>query len=167
MRGGGTQRSASRSSQVLSQFRQIKASSPPTPRLTMQVHPSRSAQVERSNARSDAQDLHSPPSTGGRRDERRASPQYDQYYDKPPHHPSNGYSQGNGNDRRFTEEEREQRAIEREDRRGGGRQRLTPERELGYGGRYAQQPQSGYGQDRGGYQGRGGPGGGGDDWLDS
>ncbi|GAA5885657.1 hypothetical protein JCM16303_003101 [Sporobolomyces ruberrimus] len=37
----------------------------------------------------------------------------------------------------------------------------------GYGGRYAQQPQSGYGQDRGGYQGRGGPGGGGDDWLDS
>ncbi|GAA5906838.1 NKAP family protein [Sporobolomyces salmoneus] len=127
------------------------------------------------SSRPTAQDLHSPPRRP--REDRRGSPSYERY-DQPPHSHSHHDSHSNGYDRghshngpRWTEEEREQRAIEREERRGGGRQRLTPERELGYGGRYGQQPQGqghqgGQGPQRGGYNDRGG-GGRGDDWIDS
>ncbi|GAA5848083.1 hypothetical protein JCM3766R1_006399 [Sporobolomyces carnicolor] len=119
-------------------------------------------------SRPTAQDLHSP----ARRD-RRGSPSYD-HYDQPPHarsaHPA-GDRDRDRHDRppvrRWTEDEREQRAIEHEERRGGGRQRLTPERELGYGQpRYPQQeqPYGGY-RNANGYNNRGF--GGGDDWLDS
>jgi len=146
---------------------------PITFNTTMQVHPSRSSRVQ-------AQDLNSPPS----RDSRRASPSYDSY-DRPPHSQSHSQSQqpqSRRHDQDDDDEDRERRAIEREERRGGGRERLTPERELGYGGRFPQQTREGYGQrDRGGYQGpqgggyqgrqqQGGGGGGrgsNDDWLDS
>ena len=115
-----------------------------------------------------AQDVHSP----ARRD-RRGSPSYD-HYDQPPHARSAHLAGDRDRDRhdrpparRWTEDEREQRAIEHEERRGGGRQRLTPERELGYGQpRYPQQeqPYGGY-RNANGYNNRGF--GGGDDWLDS
>jgi len=162
--------------------------SPSTSRSTctrkMQAHSARSERVnDNGHSRPTAQDLHSPPphAVASSRGDRRASPSYDQY-DRPPHngdqHHSSNRDREEGGRPRWTEEEREQRAIEREERRGGGRERLTPERELGYSGRYGQQAQGGYGgqQDRGGYQGgggerngygRGGGGGRGDDWLDS
>ena len=135
----------------------------------MQVHPSRATRVQ-------AEDLHSPPPPPSRVT-RRASPSYDSY-DRPPHNHSKQPQLRNRRDE-GDDEDRERRAVEREERRGGGRERLTPERELGYGGRFPQQTREGYGQgDRGGYQGGGGGyqgqgqrGGGGrgsnDDWLDS
>ncbi|GAA6063721.1 hypothetical protein JCM10212_001832 [Sporobolomyces blumeae] len=137
------------------------------------------------SSRPRAADHYSPPPST-RSGDRRASPSYE-HYDRPPHHQipphDSRHEPSRDRDRDRYEHEREQRAIEREYQRGGGRERLTPERELGYGGRFdhARQAGPGYGPGNGngyGYPGQGGGGygprngggrgaGGHDDWLDS
>ncbi|GAA5867728.1 hypothetical protein JCM8547_005215 [Rhodosporidiobolus lusitaniae] len=142
----------------------------------MQVHPSRQQHVPHDRPRAD--DLHSPPPHLRDR-ERRPSPSYDSY-DRPPlqrdvggdaRYPPRDSGYGPRGGGRGGEDDRERRAMDYEHRRGGGQVRLTPERELGYGGQGGQGgygPRGGYG---GGGGGRGGPPegrpGGRDDYFES
>ncbi|GAA6003990.1 hypothetical protein JCM10207_006501 [Rhodosporidiobolus poonsookiae] len=107
----------------------------------MQVHPSRMANVP-SDARPTASDLHSPPRSPPPhlrdRSHRRASPSYGDYNDpaRSRQLDEDNYRQERDRYRRERDigyEDRERRAVEYETRRGGGG-RMTPERELGYGG---------------------------------
>ncbi|GAA5951123.1 hypothetical protein JCM10213_004244 [Rhodosporidiobolus nylandii] len=169
----------------------------------MQVHPSRMDNVP-ADARPRADHFHSPsrrrsPSPASRRNDdrddrddrratpphmrqRRASPSYGAYDDprrreRDEDERAHREREQHRRDRDTREDDRERRAIEYEQRRGGGGARLTPERELGYGGRFEGYGRGGGGdggyggQNGGGYGGRGGGGpprpGGRDDYFES